>query len=38
MTEEQIKALLQLLEMALKGEIVDRLTITIKPNSKKKQG
>lgn len=38
MTEEQIKALLEMLEMALKSEKVDKLTITIKPNSKPKQG
>lgn len=38
LNEEQIKALLEMLEKALKSEIVDRLTITIKPNSKPKQG
>ena len=38
MNEEQIKALLEMLEKALKSEIVDRLTITIKPNSKPNQG
>ena len=38
MNEEQIKALLEMLEKALKSEIVDGLTITIKPNSKTKQG
>lgn len=36
LTEEQIKALLKSLEMALNGEVVTRLTITIKPNSDKK--
>lgn len=38
MTDEQIKALLDVLEKALKSEIVDRLTITIKPQNKTKQG
>lgn len=38
MDDQQIKALLEMLEKALKSEIVDRLTITIKPNSKPKQG
>jgi len=37
-SEEQIKALLEMLEKALRNELVDRLTITIKPNSKPKQG
>lgn len=31
MTELEIKNLLELLEEALKSEIVDKLTITIKP-------
>lgn len=38
MDERQIKALLEVLEKALNSEIVDKLTITIKPNSKTKQG
>lgn len=38
MNEEQIKALLEMLEKALSNDLVDRLTITIKPNSKPKQG
>ena len=36
MTEEQ-KELLELLEKALVNEIVDRITITIKPNKKTEQ-
>lgn len=38
MEDEQIKALLELLEKALRDGVVDRLTITIKPKSNKKQG
>ena len=38
MDERQIKALLEVLEKALNSERVDKLTITIKPNSKTKQG
>lgn len=38
MTEENEKALLELLQKALKCENVERITITIKPNEKPKQG
>ena len=38
MKEDEIKALLEMLEKALKSEVVDKLTITIKPKSKTKQG
>lgn len=37
MSEEQIKKLIELFEMALRCENVDRITITIKPNQKPKQ-
>lgn len=37
MSDEQIKALLQALEEALRGNVVDRLTITIKPKANTKQ-
>ena len=36
-SEEQIKKMLELFEMALRCENVDRITITIKPNQKPKQ-
>jgi hypothetical protein len=36
-SEEQIKELLELLKMALENELVDRLTISIKPKQKPKQ-
>lgn len=34
MSEEQIKKLVVLFEMALRCENVDRITITVKPNQK----
>ena len=36
MTEEQIKKLLELLKEAIESEMVERFTINIKPNKKKK--
>ena len=35
MTEEQIKKLLELLKEAIESEMVERFTISIKPNNKK---
>lgn len=37
MSDDQIKELLEALEMALRSEAVERITITIKPNQKPKQ-
>lgn len=37
MTEEQIKKLLELLKEAIESEMVERFTISIKPNKKNKQ-
>ena len=38
MTEEQIKELLELLKKALESETVERITISIKPNSPNRYG
>jgi len=35
MDEKQIKELLEVLEKGLKGDLIDRLTITIKPQKAK---
>lgn len=37
LNEEQIKKLLELLEMAIESETVERITISIKPGKKPKQ-